>query len=992
MLLALCLLTILHACNGGYDGGRQITVPAPETRVAPDIEKFTPANVAPAPLADGIAMRKMELLDRGLVVIPAHLGNAVSWRLLGTDKLDIVFDVYRNDVKLNTRPIANTTFYLDEEGQATDTYTVKTYESGEEVASDHATPWAAAYKKIPLSKPLNVVIEGVEQRYHANDATVADLDGDGRYEIILKWDANGKDNTHEGITANVLIDAYTLEGKQLWRVDLGPNIRAGAHYNPFIVYDFDGDGRAELAVRTADGTIDGDGTVIGDATADYRDANGRVLEGPEFLTMFDGLSGRALDTIDYLPARGSVDAWGDSYGNRVDRFLAGMAWFESENPSLIMARGYYTRAVIATYDWVDGAFESRWVLDTDNGGEEAALIGQGAHSLSVGDADGDGKDEIVYGAATIDDNGKLLYSTNLGHGDALHFGDLDPTRPGLEIFMVHECGSCYREINPVTEEVIYDHGVEMHDAATGTLLWSKPGGGDDVGRGVSIDIDPRSPGNESWGSRGGYTAAVGAQLSSDRPSSMNFALYWDGDLLRELLNGTTISKWNYNNFEPRVVLDASLDGGLSNNGTKSTPSLSADILGDWREEVIWRSTDSTHLLLYSSPINTHTRIHTLMHDAHYRAAIAWQNVGYNQPPHTGFFLGYGMEPRGQAPIYYPEEQEWAQLVTKGTASNNIELRFYIRGFTASEIEIFRDTDADPEGRQRIATVSGDSKTFLDENVQRDETYFYWAELKDSSSNSISNFNMSSTSLSTLYTLEAISSGGPAVLKWSTARIDIAGISIYQAEALDPAAPPDFDNRTLIANPEVDATRFTVTNGQVGVPYYYWVDFLDLAGEVYSTQAVRAGNGITPPNVLRIELESLSNQALFAPFVVVEDATASGGQYVEWPENGTNPVLNPASEARGGVIAIPFSLSEASDVQFDINANMPNVTDDSFHYRIDAGTWRNQNNTLTNGWETLHPATFNNLGAGIHTLYIQRREAGAKLDAVTLTTSTGIISP
>ncbi len=343
-----------------------------------------------------------------------------------------------------------------------------------------------------------------------------------------------------------------------------------------------------------------------------------------------GKLARYLATADYLPPRGTVSSWGDNYGNRVDRFLAGVAYLDGQRPSLIFARGYYTRAVLVAWDWRNGQLTRRWTFDSDDGTPgNTAYRGQGAHSLTVGDVDGDGRDEITYGACAIDDNGRGLYSTGIGHGDALHLSDMDPDRPGQEVFMVHESPSSY---GPT--------GVEFRDARTGNLIWGLSGNNADVGRGVAMDVDPRFRGYEGWASQGSLTSAQGVATSATKPSSTNFAVWWDADPLRELLDGNHIDKWNYTNSTTSRVLTAA--DCSSNNGTKSNPALSADILGDWREEVIWRRSDNTALQIFTTTVPATNRLYTLMHDRQYRLAIAWQNVGYNQPPHPGFYLGDGM--------------------------------------------------------------------------------------------------------------------------------------------------------------------------------------------------------------------------------------------------------------------------------------------------------------------------------------------------------------
>jgi rhamnogalacturonan endolyase len=592
----------------------------------------------PTPTAPPSGARQMEDLDRGLVAIKVDNGVYVGWRLLGTEAQNTGFNVYRNGTKLNSTPITGSTNYLDSSGSTGSTYQVRAVVNGQEqAASGTASVWGTNYLSVPLQIPSGgTTPDGVSYTYSANDASVGDLDGDGQYEIVLKWDpSNSKDNSQSGYTGNVYIDAYELNGTRLWRIDLGRNIRAGAHYTQFMVYDLDGDGRAEVAMKTADGTRDGKGTVIGSSSADYRNSSGYVLSGPEYLTVFEGTTGRALATANYNPPRGTVSSWGDSYGNRVDRFLAGIAYIDGVRPSLVMARGYYTRTVISTWNYRNGALSNVWTFDSNSSGN-SAYAGQGNHNLSTGDVDGDGKDEIMYGAMAVNDNGTGMYTTGWGHGDAMHFGDLLPTRAGLEVFGVHESTSS-------------PYGAALRDARTGQVIWGVHTGAD-TGRGMSADIDPRYAGEEMWASGSvGLYAANGTKISSSRPSFINFGIWWDADPMRELLDSNRIDKWNYSSSSQSNLLTAS--GVVSNNGTKSTPSLQADLLGDWREEVIWRTSDSSALRIYSTTAVTNQRIHTLMHDPIYRMGVAWQNTAYNQPPHPSFFLGNGMSTPPQPSIY-----------------------------------------------------------------------------------------------------------------------------------------------------------------------------------------------------------------------------------------------------------------------------------------------------------------------------------------------------
>jgi rhamnogalacturonan endolyase len=594
------------------------------------------------------SQRQMENLDRGVVALRTGVDSVfVSWRLLGTEPSDVGFNVYRSTgnqtpVKLNKEVLKEGTNFIDKGLNFKDEYrySVKTVLNGKEsVASKAFVLERQAIQQPYLSLPLKTPVG-----YTPNDISVGDLDGDGEYEIILHQAGRGADNSFPGLTSEPIFQAYKLDGTLLWEINLGKNIREGAHYTQFMVYDLDGDGIAEFACKTADGTIDGLGKVIGDSTKDWRNLErrnityGKILNGPEYFTIFSGKTGEALASTAYIPERGDIGKWGgrggngknDSTGNRVDRFTACIAYLDGKRPSVVMGRGYYGRTVLAAWDWRDGKLTSRWVFDSNDG--RNPYSGMGNHNLSVADVDGDGKDEIIFGAMCIDDDGTGLYTTGLRHGDALHVTDLDPDRPGLEVFGVHEI-----------EEGTKGPGAALFDAKTGEILF-RASEDEDAGRGVAANIDPQVKGAYMWwsGLRGLFD--MKGKRVGDAPRSTNFLIWWDDDLSRELLNGNVIEKYKAG----RIF---SAEGARSNNGSKATPALSADIFGDWREELIFRADDNQSLRIYTTTIPTKHRIYTLMHDPQYRVSIAWQNVGYNQPPHTGFYLGTGMIQAPQPKIY-----------------------------------------------------------------------------------------------------------------------------------------------------------------------------------------------------------------------------------------------------------------------------------------------------------------------------------------------------
>lgn len=636
--------------------------------------------------AQNTPVSQMEKLTRGVVSVPATsgAGRFISWRFLGTDPANTTFDVLCDGVTVKSG-ISDKTNFVHTTGAAGKKYQIVTKVNGEIVeTSDEAMVFDDIYKQLPLDKPADGTnIKGYTYSYTPNDCSVGDVDGDGEYEIILKWDpSNSQDNGHadsgsDEWTGNVLLDCYKLDGTKLWRIDLGKNIRAGAHYTQFLVYDFDGDGKAEVICKTAPGSIDGQGGYVNQAatdetikahnnTATYYNGSGHVLSGAEYLTVFNGETGKAVHTIWYNPNRAGTynkvgahpsdkSFWGDNYGNRSERYLACVAHLDGadKNASAVMVRGYYTRAYLWAVDFDGSELKTKWLhasvsgtkaehYDADwnmtskvyttnarGGSGSKTMYSNGNHNISVADVDGDGCDEILYGSAALDNDGMLLYAVGFGHGDAIHVSDLVPSRPGLEVFDVHEDGPHY--------------GWDLHDAATGEIIYSATSSGDN-GRGLAADIDATNPGAEFCSaSDRQIRSAMTGEVISTKSTSVNFRAYWDGDLQEELLDGNQMDKWNGNGTSRIYPKSGKNFYDIANsstcNSTKKTPNLLADILGDWREELIlWDGSTGAALNIFTTNVETSFRVPTLMHDHVYRMGVAWQNTAYNQPPHLGYYL------------------------------------------------------------------------------------------------------------------------------------------------------------------------------------------------------------------------------------------------------------------------------------------------------------------------------------------------------------------
>lgn len=652
--------------------------------------------------------RQMEKLNRGLIAVKTTAdtrGQAVngvylSWRLLGDESLENqAFDIYKNGTKIHTTGVHDATNWIDTSGTASDKY--KVVKAGEdasketevtptsnnncaksnEVGNGNSEKNSFTYVDIPISRPDPVerMGDGKISNYYtvdksheggANDASVGDLDGDGNYEIVLKWDpTDSKDSAGADFTGNAYIDAYKIDPNNdgyMWRIDLGKNVTSGAHYTQFLVYDFDGDGKSEVAMKTAPGTVDGTGryvTEVGDTdeirktdnTKSYIGTSGRLKgKNPftQYLTIFDGETGAALYTTDYIPYDAAENKnWGDSGAkyNRSERYLAAVAYLDGIHPSIVMCRGYYHDSVIRAYTWDGTELTMQWEHKGKKSASSTTLYGQGNHNLSVGDIDNDGKDEIVYGSAALDDDGKtVLGNTGLGHGDAMHMSDFN--NDGTQ------------EVFSVKEEQFKKYAEDLRVASTGKHFWSsgKLVTSDDNGRGVMDNIDDSYAKKHSNALAIGWSSGIANahDLNGDdvaaKPAGAgsgtfdNFLVYWDGDLSRELLDANIIQKYYAATGTTKRFYGPSdgytLTGGSTNNYSKRNPSLVADIWGDWREEIIMpvnkgSATDQAYLRIYTSTMPTDYRITTLMHDCQYRLSVAWQNVGYNQPTHASYYIG-----------------------------------------------------------------------------------------------------------------------------------------------------------------------------------------------------------------------------------------------------------------------------------------------------------------------------------------------------------------
>ncbi|MFT3753284.1 MAG: autotransporter-associated beta strand repeat-containing protein [Paludibacter sp.] len=613
-----------------------------------------------------VAQRPMDKLDRSVVAQKVSNGVYVNWRITADEWYNTSYKLYRDGSLVYTALATGASNYLDPAGTVSSKYSVSKVKNGVESAQ---SAQALVLTKNYLEIPVRDIKSLGKTKYYLNDATAADLDGDGQYEVIVKrmnrdWSVGNTNYTY--------FEAYKLDGTFLWAIDVGPNITFDVEIN-IAAFDFDGDGKAEVFMRSSDGTIFGldknnqNGIPVGDRDGDgltnYRYAvggDGFMNAGPEYLSLIDGMTGKELDWVNFI-ARGASEDWGDGYGHRSNKFFFGAPYLDGKKPSLFIGRGIYTQTKMQTYDVVNKKLVPKWFWESGNSTAKQqgkfddiakSYFGQGYHNYTIADVDDDGKDEINWGSMTVDDDGKPLYSTELGHGDAQHYGDFDPYKKGQEMFACNES-------NP---------GTNLRDAKTGKILYRSVSPSD-VGRAGAGNITDAYKGAEIWGNGKGVSATDKVDMAHFGVAE-NYCVYWDGDLCQEILDHSgfststgvgygSITKFNgYGSISTLLSAEA-----YSCNYTKGTPCLQADIIGDWREEAIWWRPDSLALRIYTTPISTTNRIYTLMHDHQYRQAICWQMCGYNQPPHTSFYLG------SDFPTPIPPKSTNGKYVWQGTTSN-----------------------------------------------------------------------------------------------------------------------------------------------------------------------------------------------------------------------------------------------------------------------------------------------------------------------------------
>jgi len=549
--------------------------------------------------------RVVETLDRSLVPVPGEDGSVyLGWRLLKDDPASIAFNVYRatgsgEPVKLNKNPLTVTTDFVDSNPplRQQNRWWVRPLLDGQEQAASReavlpANPPVQQYKAIRLRDDIST--------RSIHKIGIGDVNGDGTYDFIIKRPGGTRDPGRAGPSpASFKVEAYDgRTGQFLWRKDLGWNITLGTWYSPMLVYDFNGDGRAEVALKTAPYAASPEEAFISESQ--------RILSGPEYVSVWDGETGEEIARENWID-RGKPEDWGDTSGNRMNRNMMGVAYLDGKTPSLLVLRGIYGLMKMDAWFLQDDRLHKAWSWTNQQAGWK--YQGQGQHNIHVADIDNDGKDEILYGSVAVDHDGRIMWSTGNGHGDRFYLTDVDPDHPGLEVWYSYE--------DPHPRK-----GIGLWDARTGDFLFGtrEPTGDDQIDRALVGDIDPAYPGMECWGNKFFYSAK-GEMIPGEVPP-LSGLVWWDADPLREIQTRGEVSKWK---------------GPVLTGGIAGRVVAWGDILGDWREEII-TFTDG-EIRIYTTTIPASDRRVTLMQDPLYRIDVALIAQGYEQVPMTGYYLG-----------------------------------------------------------------------------------------------------------------------------------------------------------------------------------------------------------------------------------------------------------------------------------------------------------------------------------------------------------------
>ncbi len=599
------------------------------------------ASVLMAFATVAFSQRATDRLDRGLVAVPSGGGNFISWRIFGEEYYDTEYNLYCNGTKLNSTPL-KVSNYTHSGGTSSSRYQVAAVVRGvEQAKSAEVTRWSNQYKQFAVGKLYSRRGTDITNSYDINDIALADVDGDGVSEFILKRNYTPDKMSVGNDSAYNVLDCYNLKGERLWYIDLGPNMVSGPDEQYDAVgYDWDGDGKAEVLMRGADNMIihhpDGTTTEIGNMktntrnTVNQTDGNLAYTNyGNEYLLYMEGATGKPYAIgnngalwMTYPLPRGNANDWGDGYGHRSTKHYFGAPFLDGRNAYIFLGRGCYTKHHFKAFS-VDPSTH-QLTLYWEWKGESWPYHGQGYHNFGIADVDWDGRDEICFGSMVIDDNGKGLHTTGLGHGDAQHCSDFDPYRHGQEIFACNEDSPA----------------MNYRDGTTGKIYYRLQSTGDD-GRALCGNFSNDYPGAIGHSSQSGIISCVADKVIPGAPGGFtnNWRIYWDGDLLEEGLDGANSREGAARVFKANGSAIFTADGTANCNWTKNTPSAVGDIIGDWREEIIVRTTDNKYVRVYTTNLKTNYRNYTLWHDHQYRQGMVWESMGYNQPPHASYFLG-----------------------------------------------------------------------------------------------------------------------------------------------------------------------------------------------------------------------------------------------------------------------------------------------------------------------------------------------------------------